>query len=632
MTIQNTTIRKAGPSQGNGVTTVFPFTFKVFTTADILVTYLDASGVESVLVLTTNYTVSLNADQNTSPGGSVTLLVAPATATYITLTSQLANTQTLALTNSGGFYPESINNALDRTVIEIQQLAEQASRAVTIPKSSTASPLLPGPAANNVLGWDSTASALVNYPILSSVVSGFIVSNTTLSVPSQFATINLALTYLATLRITQGAIVTIQVADGTYNLTSGINLNHPDGISIHLIGNTSNPALCKIVGTNPPTFNGISCTNGHSFGLLDGFTIDLTAKATLANNFSGIYANNGSTLICGTHIFVNNWYYGINSSYNSTIIADYATVTYAGDVGIWAFVGSYISANYATSNNCSDFVNGWGYGFQGEFGSTVLCTGASATGNNIAGIASLSNSTVRALSSTSSTNTGSGFLTREWGIIECGGATASNNSRYAIEIADGTGGIYGATGTGNTLGQTNKFCFWDTGTGSARMAASSGSLRLDTNGADSIYFNTSGGLQFAIDHNASSVNCFHLQGGSTGGSLSLTAQGSDTNIGAYVNSKGAGVVGLNSNGKTAFQAYNDNASNVNYIQANGGLTGVGVTLSAQGSDAVVDLKLSPKGAGGYVQINTGYSATTFAQTGYVSVKDNTGTVRRLMVG
>ena len=137
MTIQNTTIRKAGPSQGNGVTTVFPFTFKVFTATDILVTYLSASGVESALFLTTNYTVLLNADQNTSPGGSVTLLVAPSTGTYITLTSQVTNTQTLELTNSGGFYPESINNALDRTVIEIQQLAEKVDRAVKVPQSSS---------------------------------------------------------------------------------------------------------------------------------------------------------------------------------------------------------------------------------------------------------------------------------------------------------------------------------------------------------------------------------------------------------------------------------------------------------------------------------------------------------------
>ena len=163
MTIQNTTIRKAGPSEGNGVTTVFPFTFKVFTTADILVTYLNASSVESVLVLTTNYTVSLNADQNTSPGGSVTLLVAPATGTYITLTSQVTNTQNLALTNSGGFYPESINDALDRTVIQVQQLAEIASRSVTAPVSSTIDPAalissLQTASNNSVSAWESFES------------------------------------------------------------------------------------------------------------------------------------------------------------------------------------------------------------------------------------------------------------------------------------------------------------------------------------------------------------------------------------------------------------------------------------------------------------------------------------------
>ena len=115
-------------------------------------------------------------------------------------------------------------------------------------------------------------------------------------------------------------------------------------------------------------------------------------------------------------------------------------------------------------------------------------------------------------------------------------------------------------------------------------------------------------------------------------SLSLTAQGSDTNIGSYINSKGAGVVGLVSNTKVAFQANSASASNVNYVQADGSLTGAGVTLSAQGADAVIDLVLAPKGAGSYVQIDAGYSATTFAQTGYISVKDNTGTVRRLMVG
>ena len=140
MTIQNTTLRKAGPSQGNGVTTVFPFTFKVFATTDVLVTYLNPSSVQSALVLGSDYTVYLNSDQNAAPGGVITLLWTPATATYITLTSQVSNTQNLALTNSGGFYPQSINDALDRVVIQVQQLAEQLSRTFQISVSSIGSP------------------------------------------------------------------------------------------------------------------------------------------------------------------------------------------------------------------------------------------------------------------------------------------------------------------------------------------------------------------------------------------------------------------------------------------------------------------------------------------------------------
>lgn len=140
MTVQNTSIRKAGPSACNGITTAFPFTFKVFLTSDVVVTYTNLSAVEVTLTLGTDYTVALNSDQNTTPGGTVTLLTAPASGTYITLTSAITNTQNLALTNAGGFYPTSINDALDRVVILIQQLAEQVSRSVKVSVSSTTNP------------------------------------------------------------------------------------------------------------------------------------------------------------------------------------------------------------------------------------------------------------------------------------------------------------------------------------------------------------------------------------------------------------------------------------------------------------------------------------------------------------
>ena len=68
-----TTTRRAGPFIGNDTTTVFPFHFKVFSKTDLLVLRVDSGGNLVALVLGTDYTAALNAYQDTSPGGAVTL-------------------------------------------------------------------------------------------------------------------------------------------------------------------------------------------------------------------------------------------------------------------------------------------------------------------------------------------------------------------------------------------------------------------------------------------------------------------------------------------------------------------------------------------------------------------------------
>jgi phage virion morphogenesis protein len=69
MTI-NTEIRKAGPYQGDGAATRFPFAFKVFTASDLLVLRSDAEEIETALVLDADYSVTLSPEQNTAPGGT----------------------------------------------------------------------------------------------------------------------------------------------------------------------------------------------------------------------------------------------------------------------------------------------------------------------------------------------------------------------------------------------------------------------------------------------------------------------------------------------------------------------------------------------------------------------------------
>jgi len=158
-------VRRAGPYSGNGSTTAFAFAFKVFTTAQVVVTRtVVATGVETTLTLTTNYTVTLNANQNANPGGTVTMLTAPANGQSITITSNVANLQPTAIANLGGFYPEVINDSLDRATIQIQQLDERLDRALVIPVSSSGiNTILPAPSSSALIGWNAGATALQNY-------------------------------------------------------------------------------------------------------------------------------------------------------------------------------------------------------------------------------------------------------------------------------------------------------------------------------------------------------------------------------------------------------------------------------------------------------------------------------------
>jgi hypothetical protein len=409
------------------------------------------------------------------------------------------------------------------------------------------------------------------------ILSGFKLdfeSNTTINVPSDISTIQGALNIIG--NIIDDVYVTIKVADGTYGITSGINVNHPCGLNIKLIGNETTASNCVLQVTGMPTFNMISCSNGNAFGYINGFRINATTKATISNNYSGIIATNGSAIVCGSNIEVNNFYYGINSSYNSTIVADYSKVSNAGDVGIWAFCGSFVSARYASSVGAVDSVNGYGYGIQAEYGSNINCEYATVSGCYIAGIAALSNSQVRALNVTSNSNTGTGIYARDNGSVESHNATAQTNGTYGVQQY-ASGRVFGnnMSISGNTTADYSSGVFIDNTTLGARLVSNFGDMRIDNAGANSWYFNSSGGLQFAINHAASSVNHVYVKGGATGSPAEL---------------------------------------------------------GAAGNDSIIDLALFPKGAGSYIKIGANFNSSSDAPvTGYIGIKDNTGTIRKLAI-
>lgn len=459
-------------------------------------------------------------------------------------------------------------------------------------------------------------------------------TNITINVPSEYATIQAALNSIATKVIPNNVTITIKVADGTHTPPAGTLLNHPFGDRIRLIGNETNPDLCVLMGPNPPTFNMLACTNGNKFGYINGFKIDLPAKASLANNYSGIIALNGATINCGPKIKVNNYFYGINASYGSVINADYAEVSNAGDVGIWAFCGSQINARNAKSDNCSDVANNWGFGFQAEYGSNVNCEGATASENYIAGFAALSNSQVRALN-TAATSNGSGYKAQDNASIEAHNAVSNSNNLYGY-FQQGSGRIFGAnmTGSGNVTALFNPIAYFDnSGSIGARVASTSGGLRLDTNDKSSAYFHTQEGLQFEVSNTDAATSHFVVQGGgaSTGNQPILRPSGAAADIPSRYDSKGNAPHYFNTGGGLQLEIANVNSA-VNHIQVHGGAIGNSVKLIAAGSDSIVDLSLFPKGAGSYVQIGAGYNTTADVPIiGYIAIRDNIGTLRKLAI-
>lgn len=164
MTISSTT-RKV-QFTGTGAVFTYAFTFKAFDEGDLLVVLLDTvTGLETTQVITTNYSVSLNDDQNNNPGGTITMAVAPASDETLTITTDIDYLQPMDLTNQGGFYPSVITDSADRQVIQIQQLQEKSTRSLVLPLSvdTSVDSELPQPEAESLLRWNSAGTAIENY-------------------------------------------------------------------------------------------------------------------------------------------------------------------------------------------------------------------------------------------------------------------------------------------------------------------------------------------------------------------------------------------------------------------------------------------------------------------------------------
>lgn len=173
-------------------------------------------------------------------------------------------------------------------------------------------------------------------------------------------------------------------------------------------------------------------------------------------------------------------------------------------------------------------------------------------------------------------------------------------------------------------------------TGILRSTGATQNGQIQTGGTGAIQFLTNNGAQeqFRVTHTASAVNYVQVTGAATTARPTISAQGSDTNIGMNFIGKGSARIAAFFNNATNssfhFSIGVGGATNaVNYFDVSGSAAGSAPVLSSQGSDTNIDLALTPKGTG-LVRFGT-YTNTVSTIAGYIEIKDSGGTTRRLAV-
>jgi hypothetical protein len=141
-TILNTASRADYVGTGSLATYAYPF--RILAASDLTVTKRDTAGVETPLVLTTDYTVT---GVGAGTGGTITLTAGNLPSGYaLTIRRVMPLTQPTDLRNQGPFLAETHETVFDRLTMQNQQQQDELSRSIRIPESispSAFSTLLP---------------------------------------------------------------------------------------------------------------------------------------------------------------------------------------------------------------------------------------------------------------------------------------------------------------------------------------------------------------------------------------------------------------------------------------------------------------------------------------------------------
>jgi len=389
-----------------------------------------------------------------------------------------------------------------------------------------------------------------------------------------------------------------------------------------------------------------------------------TGAIDLAAGSSGVNISNGGTVtaITGT----------AGGSYTTVPTITISAPTTAGGTqatGTVGMAGLTISlASGGSGYSIGDTITLTG----GTFTQAILLTVATLSGSAVATFTTSNFGTYSVLAtnpisqgSSSGAGTGATFNVTAWQVRSTAYTITGAGSGYVeqptVTFSSGSATAYatvGSTPVIRSLGQnldfytpnntsTPSFRVFDNqsaGTGqfiSVRSSStiplllSSAALNISSTSTNnvSIFTNANSQEQMRVSHTASAVNYVQVTGAATGGTPAISAQGSDAAVSLNLISKSTGVIRFYTATASSeqFRVTHTAGTIVNYATATGAISGAGPIFSVAGTDADIDLNLTPKGAGA-VRFGTYTVSALLAVAGYITIKDSGGTTRRLLVG
>lgn len=134
MISSDTTINKY---KTDGEQVIFSVTYPIYKSTDLKVLLSDGAHAETILLIDTDYTVSINADHS---GGLVIMSAPPPSGHILAISLNLPLVQSLDLSSTNTVSTEALETELDKQVQMIQQISDAVNLAVQVPVTSDKTP------------------------------------------------------------------------------------------------------------------------------------------------------------------------------------------------------------------------------------------------------------------------------------------------------------------------------------------------------------------------------------------------------------------------------------------------------------------------------------------------------------